>query len=194
MKLVLASNSPRRKELLTQAGFSFDVIAADIDETPFPEESPERFAVRMAREKTAAVAHQQAQTGTVILAADTIVTLDGRILGKPKDDADAIAMLKSLSGRTHAVITGWALATARQEILEQSSSYETTNVTFRPLSDAEIAAYVASGEPQDKAGAYAIQGGAGAFVSAISGDRDNVIGLPVAKLTPLIKAALAKRD
>lgn len=193
MKLVLASNSPRRKELLTQAGFSFDVIAADIDETPLPKESPERFAVRMAREKTVAVATQQTQAGTVILAADTIVTLDGCILGKPKDDADAIAMLKSLSGRTHAVITGWALATARQEIPGQSSSYETTNVTFRTLSDAEIVAYVATGEPRDKAGAYAIQGGASAFVIAITGDRDNVIGLPVAKLTPLIKAALAKQ-
>jgi septum formation protein len=188
MRLILASNSPRRKDLLSKAGVVFDVMAADIDETPGENETPSRFAMRMAEEKALAAANKlRPEEQVVILAADTVVTIDGKILGKPQTSADAEKMLKLLSGRTHQVITGWAILSTgtRPCVL-----HETTSVTFRRLADAEISDYVATGEPMDKAGAYAIQGGAAKFAEHIDGLISNVVGLPVERLVEPLKKTL----
>jgi septum formation protein len=182
--LVLASASPRRQELLRNAGIPFVVQPTDIPEVPQPGEAPRAFAERMAREKALAVFRQRPDD--FILGADTIVVVDVDILGKPRDSADAARMLRLLSGRTHQVITGvclvtqlrtenWKLATAFEDIRS-----ETTLVTMDALSDEDIRSYVSSGEPMDKAGAYAIQGRASRWISRIEGDYFNVVGLPVA--------------
>ncbi len=171
--LLLASASPRRLELLRALGLEPLVRPADVDETLRPGEDPHDAAERLARAKAAAVA-AAAPAGSVVLAADTIVVLDGEALGKPRDGDDARRMLRALRGRGHDVVTGVALA--RDGILV--SGRETTEVLFAPMTDEEVDAYVASGEPADKAGAYALQGLGGLFVERITGTPSNVIGLP----------------
>ena len=183
-RLILASASPRRRELLAQAGFSFDVHPAHIPEDPRPEEDPIAYVVRLAREKAQAVFNQIGDQDVVVLGADTTVTLDGHILGKPEDPADAVRMLRLLSGRTHRVITGVAVVTAAHT----ESAAEVTGVRFLTLSDDEIAAYVATGEPMDKAGAYAIQGLAARWIPHIEGCYFNVVGLPLALVTALLES------
>jgi septum formation protein len=172
--LVLASASPRRQELLRNAGIAFVVQAADIDERPREGETPRECAERLAREKALAVA--EAYPGDRILGADTVVAVDGEILGKPRDAGDAARMLRMLSGRVHEVITGVCVV----EPGASETRSESTLVTMNELSDEEIRDYIATGEPMDKAGAYAIQGRAGRWIPRIEGDYSNVVGLPVA--------------
>lgn len=173
MRLVLASRSPRRAELLQAAGIEFTVRIADVDETPLAGETPREYVLRVAEEKARAVA---ADEDEVVLAADTTVVLGGEIMGKPNDTADAARMLRALSGQRHEVITGTCLKQG-MEILRDITS---TAVWFASVSHAEIADYVASGEPMDKAGAYGIQGLASRFIDRIDGSYTNVVGLPVA--------------
>jgi septum formation protein len=172
--LILASSSPRRRELLIRAGLRFDIVASGIDETRLPGEEAGAFALRMARDKALAVSHGAAEA--IVLSADTIVVCAGQILGKPDGADGARAMLAMLSGNTHVVITAFALARGGK-ILENEAVE--SRVTFRALTGEEIDAYVASGEPLDKAGAYGIQGIGGGFISQVDGPRDNVMGLPV---------------
>jgi len=181
--IVLASASPRRQELLRNAGIAFVVQAADIDETPLAGESARDCAKRLAREKALAVWRMRSQD--VVLGADTVVVVDGMILGKPGGAEDAARMLRMLSGRVHEVITGIcvvkAVGSGQWAVASQSeTTSETTLVTMNELSDAEIRDYVATGEPMDKAGAYAIQGMASRWIPRIEGDYSNVVGLPVA--------------
>lgn len=183
--LVLASASPRRRELLTQLGVAFRVQAADVDETPPPRASPEAAAREIARRKALAVL--ASARGATVLAADTIVVAaDGEFLGKPADAADARRMLGKLSGTTHRVVTGVCLARAGGE--PQSAS-ESTSVTMRTLLPAEIGAYVASGESEDKAGAYAIQETGDRFVTRVDGSWTNVVGLPMETVVRMLRAA-----
>ena len=209
--LVLASASPRRQELLRNAGISFTVQPADIDETPLPGEPPQACAERLAREKALAV--WRTRPKDVVLGADTIVVVDEMILGKPVDAEDAARMLRLLSGRVHRVITGVCVVEAaagrqspaaskgraghpaelppgfevlRTENGELRTGSETTLVTMNQLSDEEIREYIASGEPMDKAGAYAIQGRASRWIPRIEGDYSNVVGLPVALVLAML--------
>lgn len=176
--IILASASPRRSELMSLAGIKFNVIAADICEDPLPGEIPVDHVIRLSRGKVDAIA--TGTDGRFFIGADTIVVLDGAILGKPVDVADAERMLKLLSGRDHEVITGFTLFDKISGIhLSRSVS---TEVSFKQLKESEIAAYIASGCPMDKAGAYAIQGGAVHFVRSINGSYTNVIGLPMTEL------------
>jgi septum formation protein len=187
--LILASGSPRRRELLAQAGFSFSVRAADIDETPRPGEAAAAYVERLAQEKAQAVCafSGDADPPALVLAADTSVVLaDGIILGKPANDADAARMLGLLSGATHSVMTGIAIvSTVVPERIV--SAVETTRVTFSQIPPAEISAYIAGGEPRDKAGAYAIQGFAARWIPRIEGDYFNVVGLPIARTVALLR-------
>ena len=185
--LVLASSSPRRRELLAQAGFSFLIHPADLNEDRLPGEAPAAYVERLARQKAEAVFHELEKPEgeeLTVLGADTTVTLDSLILGKPADAADACRMLRLLSGRRHLVLTGIALVKAAGI----RSAVETTTVEFAPISEAEIADYVASGEPMDKAGAYAIQGRAAQWIPRIEGCYFNVVGLPLARLRMLLRA------
>ena len=181
MHLILASSSPRRAELLTAAGFTFEVVPADIDESPGAAESPERYVQRLAGEKAAAVA-RRIPDGTVV-AADTTVVVGGKILGKPADDADARQMLEALSGRVHDVLTGVTVQQGRRAL----QALERTHVRFAELSRQEIDWYVATGEPQGKAGGYAVQGLASRFVERVDGSYSNVVGLPVALVYQMLK-------
>ncbi len=189
--LVLASASPRRQELLRNAGIPFAVYPANIPEVPLSGESPRVCAERLAREKARAVLRQQA--GKLILGADTIVVVDGEILGKPRDQADAVRMLRLLSGRTHQVITGVCLVgTLRTENQKLETGFEDTRsevtlVSMTTLSDEDVHLYIASGEPMDKAGAYAIQGMASRWIPRIDGDYFNVVGLPVALVRRMLQ-------
>jgi len=187
--LVLASASPRRQELLRNAGVPFVVQSTDIPEVPQEREAPRAFAERMAREKTLTVSRQR--PADYILGADTIVVVDAQILGKPRDRADAVRMLRLLSGRHHQVITGVCLVGPDDRGLEtgfEDIRSETTLVTMEALSDADIHSYVSTGEPMDKAGAYAIQGRASRWVSRIEGDYFNVVGLPVSLVYKMLRA------
>lgn len=184
--MILASQSPRRIELMREAGFDTRVIPANIDETALPDEGPFNLVERLARAKAAAVAKEHAKEGEPVVAADTIVALDGELLGKPTDEADARRMLHALSGKTHQVATGVCI------VLDGSaeSFVDITDVTFYELTHDEIDAYVATGEPMDKAGAYGIQGQHGRMlVEKIDGDFYNVVGLPIAKVVRALSRA-----
>jgi len=193
--LVLASASPRRRELLTQAGYSFEVRPAHIPEDPRDGEDPIAYVTRLAREKAEVVFRELSANGSadealVILGADTTVTLDNHILGKPEDAADATRMLRMLSDRSHHVITGVAVVTS--EGVEVAA--EVTAVRFLSLADEEIAAYVATGEPMDKAGAYGIQGLAARWIPRVEGCYFNVVGLPLALVSAMLEGTQAKRS
>jgi septum formation protein len=179
MKLILASGSPRRAEILRVAAIPFTVLSSAVDETPFPGESPQDHVQRLANAKAELVA-ARAVGPAIIIAADTVVALDGRILGKPRSSDDARHMLETLSGHTHSVITGVALI--RLPDAERRSFVETTLVHFAKLSEEELNRYLATDEPYDKAGAYAIQGRAGRYIPRIEGCYFNVVGLPLARL------------
>lgn len=186
-RLVLASASPRRRRLLAELGVPFEARATDSDETPVDGESPRELVVRLALAKARAAA----RPGEIALGADTEVAVDGRVLGKPADAGDARRMLRLLAGRTHEVWSGVALVAASEtgEPAREWTGSRRSRVTFRALDDVEIDAYVATGDPFDKAGAYAIQGGAAGFVAAVDGDVDNVVGLPLALVRELFAAA-----
>ena len=184
--LVLASASPRRRELLNQIGLQFEVRPADIDESPLPDEKPSAYVLRLARSKAAASA-ALGDGRELILAADTIVVLDERLLGKPESEAAAHQMLADLSGRNHQVLTGVALCHQARAL--EVSAVERTEVFFSHLSESEIAWYVASGEPLDKAGAYGVQGLGGLFVERLEGNYSNVVGLPLPLTCRLLRRA-----
>ena len=175
MNVILASQSPRRRELLGLTGLDFVVRAADIDETTDPNAAPFDEVARLSREKALAIPRE---ADDVVIAADTIVVCDGAMLGKPVDEEDAYRMLSMLSDRDHQVMTG--LTVIRGERIVTHT--EVTDIHFRALTDGEIRAYIASGEPMDKAGAYGIQGGASLFVTGIHGDYFNVVGLPISSI------------
>ncbi len=184
MRLVLASASPRRSDLLGRLGVSFQCDPADIDETPLPGEDPPRYVRRMAEEKACAVALRYPPQGYAVLAADTTVVIDGEILGKPRDHFHGLSILERLSGRTHAVYSAICLhgpAGVAGDLVE-------TRVTFLPLDRQVLEAYLATEEPWDKAGAYAIQGLGGAFVRSIEGSYSNVVGLPLSETWQLLAA------
>ncbi len=183
--LVLASASPRRQELLRNAGITFEMQPAHIPEDPLPGEGAKECAERLAREKALAIASQRPQD--CVLGADTVVVVEGKLLGKPSDAADAARMLRRLSGREHQVITGVCLVVGGQ----CSVASETTSVTMSEISEKEIADYVATGEPIDKAGAYAIQGIASRWIPRIEGDYSNVVGLPVALVWRMLRRSWA---
>lgn len=185
MQLILASRSPRRQELLRQAGYAFEVRPSAVREQRHPDESPEAFVRRMAAEKALQVA-AESPPGSLVLGADTEVAVDSDVLGKPASPGDAVRLLRRLSGRSHQVVTGVCVVEApdRVRALEHSS----TQVWFRALDDAEILDYVATGEPLDKAGAYGIQGRASRFVTRIEGCYFNVVGLPVALVDQLLRS------
>jgi septum formation protein len=188
--LILASASPRRHELLSQTGLTFTAVAPNINEDLLPNEAAAAYVQRLAEEKAQAIwsAHRSsdsAENPLIVLGADTCVVCDGHILGKPTDTADARRMLELLSGRTHAVLTGLAVVTAAKTVRD----VEITQVTFNQINDAEIAQYIAGGEPLDKAGAYAIQGYAARWIPRIEGCYFNVVGLPIARTVTLLAEA-----
>lgn len=187
MRIVLASSSPRRAEILHNAGIAFDIRATQIDETALPGEPAREMVARLAEAKARAAAGQMdaATHECIVVGADTTVELDGEILGKPRDSADAREMLAKLSGRTHHVLTGIFLL--RLPSGAKRTAVENSTVTFAPISQREIDAYVATGEPLGKAGAYAIQGLAGRYISGIEGCYFNVVGLPLARLYALLR-------
>jgi septum formation protein len=193
-RIYLASRSPRRRELLTQAGIRFDLLMfraghrsdAEVDETPHPDEHPDDYVVRVARAKAAYGVQLQALRHLpprAVLSADTTLDLDGKIIGKPVDEADARAILRSLSGRTHRVLT--AVAVADQTKIEHVVSV--SDVRFRDLIDDEIQRYVDTGEPMDKAGAYGLQGRAAMFVAEVRGSPSGIVGLPLCETILLLK-------
>jgi len=186
VRLILASASPRRADLLRASGFDFEVRAADVDESVLAGEDAEAYARRVALAKARAVL--PGAGGRPVLAADTVVVVDGMILGKPRDAADAARMLGLVSGRTHEVLTAVVLATGT-DAPSIDTQVDRTRVEVRPLSPDEIARYVASGEPMDKAGAYAVQGLAGRFIARLEGSYANVVGLPVAQVEQMLKRA-----
>ena len=182
MQLILASASPRRKELLSLFGIPFIIRVADIDEAMDPEKAPYDEVARVSRLKAMAVPRGE---DDIVIAADTIVVCGGRVLGKPHDETEAREMLSLLSGRDHQVMTGCTVLRGRQA----QTFTEVTDLHFRPLRQSEIDAYVQSGEPMDKAGSYGIQGGAALFCERLSGDYYNVMGLPVCRLGEILRAA-----
>jgi septum formation protein len=185
-KIYLASRSPRRGELLRQIGVDFEVLPSDVDESVLPEEAPEHYVLRLARAKAEVCTRRILQEGSrdmPVLAADTTVCADGEILGKPENDEQACAMLRRMSDRWHTVLT--AIAVANGDRVEVALS--STQVEVAPLSEAEIAAYVATGEPFGKAGGYGIQGLAGTFIRRIEGSYSGVMGLPIYETAQLLK-------
>ena len=180
-KIILASRSPRRAELLAAAGFAFEVLAADVDETPHDVEDPAEYVERLAIEKASAVFAMRPDAR--VLGADTTVTIDGEILGKPASDDEARRMLERLRGRSHLVHTGVAVVSASGI----DSAVDTTRVWFDAMTDEDISWYVATGEPVDRAGAYAIQGVAARFIPRIEGSYSNVVGLPVAMVSSILR-------
>lgn len=183
-QIVLASASPRRSELLELAGISFRVAPADIPEEPLPGEEAVAHALRLAEEKARTAAGRE-KTGRFFIGADTIVVLDGQIMGKPQDDADAFRMLSALSGRSHQVVTAFSVADRLGGIVINKAVQ--TEVRFKELFDKELQAYIETGCPLDKAGAYAIQGGAAHFVREIRGSYTNVVGLPTCELIEVLQ-------
>ncbi|SCG88298.1 Septum formation protein Maf [uncultured Clostridium sp.] len=195
-KIILASSSPRRRELMAQAGFAFEVLVSEADET-IETETPGEMVEVLSERKAAAVAEEITRQGfaeesVLLVGADTMVAIDGKKLGKPKDEKGAEEMLEELSGRTHQVYTGVTLIRLKKaengSILQESRTFsEGTDVSFYPLTKEEIRSYIATGEPMDKAGAYGIQGKAAVFVKEIRGDYNNVVGLPIARLYQELK-------
>jgi nucleoside triphosphate pyrophosphatase len=189
MKLILASASPRRAEILRNAGFDFEIVPANVDESLRPEESAEDYVCRLAEEKARAAARKLAAESSrdsgVVVAADTVVVVDNEILGKPASPDDARTMLRRLSGRAHEVATG--LAVMPLSGLDSHIAVETTRVTFTRLTEREIEEYIATGEPFGKAGAYAVQDQGGKFISRIEGCYFNVMGLPLARLYSVLR-------
>jgi septum formation protein len=186
MRIVLASGSPRRHRLLAEMGLRFEVVASDVDETRFPDEDPDHYVERLARTK----AEWAAQPGVCSIGADTTVVHRGVVMGKPAHPNEAISMLRRLAGGSHTVHTGVAVAWFGDEPSAMvHSTVVRTVVTFSDLTDQEIAAYVATGEPLDKAGAYALQGLGGVFVTSVEGSPSNVVGLPVHALAALLRSA-----
>jgi septum formation protein len=200
VRLILASGSPRRRELLAQAGYTFAVEAADVDESVLPNEDAAAYVRRLAEQKAQAIFTRHLDSGApslpvssarvgstepriIVLGADTTVVCDGDILAKPEDAADAKRMLLRLSGRTHEVLTGVAVATSAGVV----SGVETTSVTFSEIPEAELDFYCATAEPMDKAGAYGIQGYAARWIPRIDGDYFNVMGLPIARVVRMIE-------
>jgi len=190
MQLILASKSPRREELLRRAGFNFETRASHVEEIRYAGESAEEFTCRIAREKAQAVA-VSAEPGDLILGADTVVVVDGKILGKPASPDEATRMLGQLAGCTHRVITGVCVIVGPDRV--EALKSEVTLVTFVPLDEQEIREYVQTGEPMDKAGAYAIQGLASKFVSRIEGSYSNVVGLPIHLVYEILEPFLVRR-
>lgn len=184
MALILASNSPRRRDLLLKAGIEFTVQPAAVDESLRPGESAAEYVKRVARAKALAVA-RTAGPGNLVLGADTTVVIAGQILGKPRDASGAAQMLCLLSGGAHYVVTGICIVRAPEKI--EAWKHEASTVFFKPLSEETIRRYVATGEPLDKAGAYAIQGLAAEFIERVEGSIDNVVGLPVAQVVDLLR-------
>ena len=189
--LFLASQSPRRSELLTQVGIPFTVFAVNVDETTLPNEKADEYVIRLAKEKALAGWSQLKKEGAAVLGSDTAVVIDGKILGKPANHAEAKKMLALLSGNTHQVMTAVALARQSEDILhsELTSSLSVSDVTFKKLSDVEIERYVKSGECDDKAGSYGIQGKAAIFITHLSGSYSGVMGLPLYETVELLKNA-----
>jgi septum formation protein len=184
MKLILASTSPRRAQILKEAGLTFSVLSSAVDETPLPEEIPQQLVQRLADAKAELVAARTIGPA-IVIAADTVVTLDGNILGKPKSTEDARRMLEQLSGRTHAVLTG--VSVIRLPDMERRQFVESTLVHFDQILGEEILRYLATEEPYDKAGAYAIQGRAGRYIPRIEGCYFNVVGLPLSRVFTAIQ-------
>jgi septum formation protein len=184
--LILASGSARRRDLLREAGFRFRVLAPEIEEATLPGESPETRTRRLAIQKAEAVA-RRSPPGSWILAADTVVLIDHETLGKPRDIEEAASMLLRLAGRAHVVITGFALARAGEEPLRAACGIEASRVHMRAVSRPEALAYATTGEPMDKAGAYALQGIGARFVEEVEGSRSNVVGLPLERVIPLLE-------
>lgn len=180
MRIVLASGSPRRRDLLESIGLGFEVRVPEVEEIQLPDEPPPRFVERMAREKAMSVD----APGSVIVAADTVVVFRGRVLGKPSHPSEARSMLESMSGEAHTVLTGVAVRTGS----DCRTVVESSSVRFASLTSDEIARYVDTGEPMDKAGAYALQGLGAVFVESITGSPSNVVGLPLAPLAQLLRA------
>ena len=184
-QLVLASASPRRRELLQQIGLKFQVVPSRAEEHVLPGETPEEHVIRLSIDKATEVANREGMSGRWFIGSDTIVLCDNQILGKPRDAAHAAAMLKQLSGREHQVLSGYAVIDRQSG--EQRTEAVSTKVWFRQLTEGEITGYIATGEPTDKAGAYAIQGLGICFVARIEGSYTNVVGLPLCKLTLAMK-------
>ena len=182
-RIILASASPRRRELLERAGVKFEVIPASGDENRTSDD-PKEAVAQLARDKAVSVKAtvEDAEEGTVIIGSDTVVVFQNMILGKPHDQEDAVNTLKKLQGNTHQVYTGVSVLEKKNGQWQEHTFYESTDVTFYPVSDGEIREYVATGEPMDKAGSYGIQGIFGIYVRGICGDYNNVVGLPVARL------------
>jgi septum formation protein len=189
MRLILASASPRRAELLTAAGFPCEVLPADVDEALRQGETPAAYVRRLAQEKSAAVASRLDDRDAIVIGADTAVVVDGVVLGKPGDDRDAARMLRRLAGRKHEVLTGVSVRRNGRE----TGCVETTDVWFAAMTSEDISWYVASGEGRDKAGGYAIQGLASRFIPRIHGSYTNVVGLPVQTVADFVRA-LASSD
>lgn len=182
-RIILASASPRRRELLERAGVNFEVIPASGEENRISDD-PKEAVQQLARDKAVSVMHtiEDSADGTLVIGSDTVVVFENMILGKPHDIEDAVNTLKKLQGNTHQVYTGVSILEKKNGVWTEHTFYESTDVTFYPVSDEEIRAYVATGEPMDKAGSYGIQGIFGIYVRGICGDYNNVVGLPVARL------------
>lgn len=187
MRIILASASPRRRELLTQIGIPFEICVSDVEEKA-SSTVPAEVVQELSRQKAEAVAEAVAACQTLVIGADTIVACDGEILGKPKGAADAMRMLRLLSGREHEVYTGVTFVYDRGDGTQDIHTfYECTKVYFAPMTEEEIAEYVATGDPLDKAGAYGIQGFCARYITGISGDYNNVVGLPVGRMYQELK-------
>ena len=182
-RIILASASPRRRELLERAGVNFEVIPASGEENRISDD-PKEAVQQLARDKAVSVMHtiEDSADGTLVIGSDTVVVFENMILGKPHDIEDAVNTLKKLQGNTHQVYTGVSVLEKKNGVWTEHTFYESTDVTFYPISDEEIRSYVATGEPMDKAGSYGIQGIFGIYVRGICGDYNNVVGLPVARL------------
>jgi len=189
-KLVLASGSPRRSEILGFVGWEFEKRVADVDETPHAGEPPETYVERLAIEKASAVA--ESVPGGLVLGADTTVVIDGLIVGKPEDEEEARQMIAALSGRWHDVVTGVAVINRSEDATSTLSGLQRTGVKFAPMTDAEIEFLVREGDPYDKAGAYAVQAQAALFIEEIRGDYWNVVGLPISLVYRLVAESLSK--